>query len=108
MSAEIAITTANFDQEVLQSDQPVIVDFWAPWCGPCKAFAATLAEFAKNHPDVKVCKCNVDDAPEIGQQFNVMSIPTIMFFHDGQAVETAVGNLKLSELTTRAEAVFAS
>jgi thioredoxin 1 len=108
MSAETAITTANFDQEVLQSDQPVIVDFWAPWCGPCKAFATTLAEFAENHPNIKVCKCNVDDAPEIGQRFNVMSIPTIVFFNGGKALETAVGNMTLRELTKRVETVFAS
>jgi thioredoxin 1 len=108
MSNEIEVTNANFESEVTQSDKPVIIDFWAPWCGPCKAFEPVLAEYAEQHSEIKVCKCNVDEAPEIGQRFNVMSIPTLVFIKDGQALETAVGSMKLSELTDRVQSVFAS
>jgi len=106
MSSEIDVMDADFDNEVLQSDKPVIVDFWAPWCGPCMAIAPVLAEYASLHPNVKVCKVNVDDAPAIAQRYNVMSIPTIIFFNSGQAVETAVGSMPLQDLTDRAKRLF--
>jgi thioredoxin 1 len=106
MSNETAVTNENFQQEVVQSDKPVLIDFWAEWCGPCRAFAPTLAKFAAEQTAVKVCKVDVDQAPEIGQRFNVMSIPTIVFIKNGIAVDTAVGSMSLSDLTKRAKAAF--
>ena len=106
MSNEINLTESNFDSEITQSDMPAIVDFWATWCGPCVAFSPVLEKYAEMHPDVKVCKVNVDDAPAIAQKFNVMSIPTVIFFKNGQAVETAVGSMPLDQLTERASSVL--
>ncbi len=102
MSNEINLTESNFDSEVLQSDKPVIIDFWAEWCAPCKAFLPTLDEFATENPDIKVCKVNVDDAPSIGQKYNVMSIPTLVFIKDGQALHTSVGSMSKKDLEEQA------
>jgi thioredoxin 1 len=106
MSNEINITEENFENEVLNSDKPVIIDFWAPWCGPCMAFGPTLEKYAEQHPEYKVCKLNVDDAPGIAQKFNVMSIPTIIFVKNGSAVETAVGSMSLDMLAEHAKSAF--
>lgn len=106
MSDLISVTTANFAAEVEQAAQPVIVDFWAEWCGPCKAFLPVLAQFAEQFPQVKVCKVNVDHEPELCQRFNVMSIPTLVFFKDGKAVGTAVGSMPLKELIARVKSIF--
>jgi len=108
MSNEINITDENFKNEVLKSDKPVIIDFWAPWCGPCMAFGPTLEKFAEQHPQFKVCKLNVDDAPGIAQKFNVMSIPTIIFLKDGQALETAVGSMSIDTLAEHTKSAFGS
>ncbi|NLK39968.1 MAG: thioredoxin [Clostridiales bacterium] len=90
MSA-INITKENFKKEVLEADKPVLIDFWASWCGPCRMVAPVVDEIAAEVTDAKVCKINVDEEPELAGQFNVMSIPTLVVIKDGKIVNTSVG-----------------
>jgi thioredoxin 1 len=86
------VTDQTFQDEVLQSDQPVVVDFWAPWCGPCRAIAPILDQMATEHAGrVKFVKLNVDDNPETASRYNVLSIPTVMLFDGGDAQDSVVG-----------------
>ena len=89
--AVITITKENFEQEVLQSAKPVLLDFWASWCGPCRMLSPVVDEVAEERTDVKVGKVNVDEQPELAGQFGVMSIPTLLVFEQGQLVRQAVG-----------------
>ena len=88
------VTDATFDQEVLKSPVPVLVDFWAPWCGPCKMVAPFVDEIAKEYNNkIKVCKTNVDEAPEIATKYAIMSIPTLMIFKNGEVMEKSIGGM---------------
>ena len=90
MSA-IHITKQNFQEEVVQSSKPVLLDFWASWCGPCRMVSPIVEEIAQERPDVKVCKINIDEQRELAEQFQIMSIPTLMVVRDGRVVRQAVG-----------------
>lgn len=87
----ITITKNNFQEEVLNADKTVLVDFWASWCGPCRMLSPVVDQIAEENDTVKVCKVNVDDEPELAGEFGVSSIPTLIVFKDGKAVQTSVG-----------------
>ena len=89
--AAIKINSDNFQEEVLQSDKPVLLDFWAPWCGPCRMVGPVVEEIAEERSDIKVGKVNVDEEPDLAGQFRVMSIPTLVVVKDGKVVNQAVG-----------------
>ena len=89
--AVVTITKENFEQEVLQSAKPVLLDFWASWCGPCRMLSPIVDEVAEERSDVKVGKVNVDEQPELAGEFGVMSIPTLLVFEQGKLVRQAVG-----------------
>ena len=90
MSA-INITKENFQSEVLEASQPVLLDFWAPWCGPCRMVSPVIDEIAEERSDIKVGKVNVDEQSELASQYRVMSIPTLLVIKDGKVVNQSVG-----------------
>ncbi len=88
----------NFDEVVLQSDRPVLLDFYADWCGPCRMVAPILEEIAAEHPEYKVVKVNVDDEPALAERYGIMSIPTLIVFKDGEAVNKIAGALPKAQI----------
>ena len=87
----INITKSSFDKEVIRSEQKVLLDFWAPWCGPCRMVSPIIDEIAAERPDIKVCKVNVDEEMDLARQYRVMSIPTLMVIQGGQVERKMTG-----------------
>lgn len=101
---EITLTDENFEEEVIESDKPVLVDFWATWCGPCMMLAPIVTEIAEEYADaLKVGKVNVDEQPVTSLEYKVASIPTLMLFKGGKVVKKTVGYMSKSELITELE-----
>ena len=97
--SEIILSNDNFENEVLNSTMPVLVDFWASWCGPCKALGPIISEIAEEYSNkVKVCKLNVDENMALAQSYKIMSIPTVLLFKDGQVAATSVGLVSKEKL----------
>lgn len=87
----ITVTKENFEQEVVKAGQPVLVDFWAPWCSPCRAIAPIVEQISKEKPQLKVAKVNIDEQPELASQYGVMSIPTLILMKNGEAQRASIG-----------------
>lgn len=108
MSKPVQITDDTFETEVLQADKPVVVDFWATWCGPCKMIAPILEEVASEMSDkVKVTKLDVDANNKTAGKYNIMSIPSLLFFKNGELVDQVVGAIPKAQLMARLEKVLA-
>lgn len=109
MTNEMEFTELNFSTEVLEADMPVLVDFWAPWCGPCKMIAPIVEEISEEYAGkVKVGKLNTDDNQGVASQYGIMSIPTLMIFKNGEVVERIVGAQPKEALKLKLESVLAS
>lgn len=92
------ITNSNFESEVMNSDKPVLIDFWASWCGPCQMLAPIIEELAGEVENAKICKVNVDEEPELAVKYNVMTIPTLIVFKGGQVVSSTSGVMPKSAI----------
>ncbi|MBE5932373.1 MAG: thioredoxin [Lachnospiraceae bacterium] len=97
MSA-IAINNENYESEVLNSDKPVLIDFWASWCGPCQMLGPIVEAIAEENTDIKVCKVNIDENPDLASQFKIMSIPTLVVMKNGEVYNKSVGVISKSEI----------
>ncbi|MEA2253087.1 MAG: thioredoxin 1 [Solirubrobacteraceae bacterium] len=108
MAANIAdVTDANFQAEVIESETPVLVDFWAPWCGPCRVVAPILEEIAQERTDLRIVKLNVDDNQETAASFEVLSIPTLILFKEGQVAKKVIGAYPKKRLEAELEPALA-
>ena len=104
----VILSEANFQNEVIAAPQPVLVDFWAPWCGPCRTIGPIVNELAKDFDGrAKVAKVNVDDAPALAQRFGIQGIPTLLIFRDGRVVDQVTGVVPKRELTAKLDKVIA-
>jgi thioredoxin 1 len=106
--AIIEVTDSNFQAEVIESTKAVLVDFWAPWCGPCRIVAPHLEELNSEREDVRVVKLNVDDNPQTAAAYNVMSIPTLLLFKNGQVAHQIIGALPKNRLVQEIEPALAA
>ena len=106
MGATKPVTDATFEADVLKSDKPVIVDYWAEWCGPCRQVSPILEEIASEHDEIQVVKLNVDDNPKTSQQYGIMNIPTMSVFKNGEVVKEIVGAKPKSKLATELREVI--
>lgn len=102
------VTDNNFTAEVIEADTPVLVDFWAPWCGPCRVVAPVLEEIASERPDLRIVKLNVDENQQTAAQYQVLSIPTLILFKGGAPVKTVVGAYPKRKLEQELEPVLAA
>jgi len=109
MNSTVTVNAANFKREVLESTQPVLVDFWAEWCGPCKMIGPLLEEIATEHGDwVKIAKINVDETPALAEQHHVQSIPTLVYYYNGLIHDQVVGVASKKAISTRLKALVAN
>lgn len=96
--AVISVTADHFEQEVLKTEGIVMVDFWAAWCGPCKMLSPIVDQIAEEHPEIKVCKVNIDEEPSLAIDYKVMSIPTLLVFKNGEKINMSIGVQSKSDI----------